>query len=380
MMPPLQTRPSRTEKKADEFRVAQANIVFTDDDLKTLKNYSKDYDDLPTHEEGIIKLFNSSANTLGPTFISAIRLFNDELSKHARTWPALEDASRSLSDSLESAARGMLITAEAFQAAFESTKAWKQFGLKLKDIEDSEAVHPWSELTAGDHQIKSTLKEFLDLLGGKIKFYLQKVDSVHTLSKSFRKTLEYELLDKLEDVIREADKLAVDAKLADIQAKVTALDVRIKEGESTAQYYNGIVNYSWVMLFLGRAIAQVAVGSNLSSTESSLEAWKNDLKNHETHINSLNSVQRRVSDYLLLMADLRLRLKETEQAAGHLSQVWSKIKADIENSGDELSLIDTETKLVIFGSQFKSTMEPWREVLKRAEQLNNVFAGPQTIA
>ncbi|WP_213877197.1 alpha-xenorhabdolysin family binary toxin subunit A [Pseudomonas sp. dw_358] len=359
---------------SERYRVRQPSIVFTADNLQTIKRYVEAYSRLPLDEETILASFSTTQKVLGEPLLKAIKHLNLALEDHVKTWPDLEESCSLLGIRLETFSKGFVATGEDVLRRVKDTVAYRRGGATLEELESLPVdLQPHDDLVESDQVAVLSLGEFLDYMKQQILGYLEHVQKTYQQALAFRTTLQYELAALHEDVMDALKAHGIGEQVRELEDAIAHVSTRIGEQQKNVDYYLSARWYGAVFGPLGLGISYLAVDSHAQHAEDTMNQLIVERDNYCRRLAQQNGIKGRFVSYGVALEDMNIRFGITLEASKHLLKVWRDIYASIENSQKDAAAINNTTSLMLFTLRFDNTMAPWRDVHTQSRELNELF-------
>lgn len=357
--------------KAKELEIRQPSILFTGDDLNTIKRYVCKAFELKTEKYEIAEALGSNQLALGENLLLAISNLNAKMIEHAKTWPELESQSKQLGLKLEIVSENFVVSVGQIIDFVKRTEAYEKFDGKLDDVK--ELLPPVQALSENDSKAKPSIMKLIDTMKDRVNEYQVAVAEVYALSKEFADVLEYELPSLLRLVKNEVKEKVLEGHEKEYAEKIEKLKVLIEQKTVEVQQYRASV--WWGALFgpLGLGVAYFTVGSEEREADRQRTKYIDDLDHAQSQLSRLDPLKARLEKYELQLLDTKARLDATKAAAEHLNNVWSKIGAQIDDSKVEVDRINNNTDLLLFLNGMTIIRRSWKKTWRQSQALNEVF-------
>jgi hypothetical protein len=356
---------------AAEMKVYEPSILFTADDLCTIKNYVRSTFLLKTTHYDIADQLGLARMDLTVTVLEGMSSLNSGMIEHARTWPELESRTSQLGIQLEVFSRGFVESLDSIGELIRSMSAYKRFSSTVGDIEN-EALD-LAPLPDDDNGAPETIAEFLSDIRVRVGAYTARVEAVYELSKTFTRTLETQLIPQARRVSEDFSNNWVFDGGESYESLIRELDAEILE---KTQRSKQLTSYTWQGLFagpLGLAAMYLLVRPSASAVDQELE---NLIERRETARRDLSRLSPAKALHLKNKLGLELlcaRLELTVQAAQNLQKYWATVDAQVAASYEEALRIDSARRLRLFNNSLNIMGEAWRLTLNQSAALNEVF-------
>jgi hypothetical protein len=356
---------------AAEMKVYEPSILFTADDLCTIKNYVRSTFLLKTTHYDIAHELGLTRMSLTVSVLEGMSSLNSGMIEHARTWPELESRTSQLGIQLEVFSRGFVESLDSIGELIRSMSAYKRFSSTVGDIEN-EALD-LAPLPDDDNGAPETIAEFLSDIRVRVGAYTARVEAVYELSKTFTRTLETQLIPQARRVSEDFSNNWVFDGGESYESLIRELDAEILE---KTQRSKQLTSYTWQGLFagpLGLAAMYLLVRPSASAVDQELE---NLIERRETARRDLSRLSPAKALHLknkLGLEQLCARLELTVQAAQNLQKYWATVDAQVAASYEEALRIDSARRLRLFNNSLNIMGEAWRLTLNQSAALNEVF-------
>lgn len=347
-------------------------LIFSADNLTSIKRYVHYVLRLPRSVEEITGSHNLAL--IGLDAQQVHRLYTN-LRSHADQWDVLERQSKHLGISLDLFALTFVEEGDRLIQQLQSTEAYSSLKNRLGDVIDEVTLKStgFKALGEADREQVSSLREYLEFLKKDVALVLRLIDELKERAQWFTDALVKQLrpeADALMGHIREVD---AEKTIADLREQVRLLDKDIAVNDAA---YKKLVGYAFTGLAFGPLGVAITGGIYGSKAEGVRAANKRLKRQREVLVKDIASINPMLAIFETTsaqIADLAFRLIEVQTAAKNLEDVWNMLGVYVEQSSEELDLINDDIQLAIFVIRFERVIRPWSSIRDISAQLSKLF-------
>lgn len=350
----------------------QPALIFTADNLKTIKRYVHHVYRLPKGVTDITGGYDFSTLRINP---DDIKRHYDNLRIHADGWGRLERQTKRLGAQLESFASEFTKQGGDLVLAVKRLGAYQSLSQRLGDAMDDLTLErtPFRALDSKEREEIVTLGDYLSFIKSDIKEARKDIAEVKAGAFWFTDLLVRQLRPENDRLMQKVKDANVEQRVNELRAELEPLDAEIgqKEGE-----YQSLVRYAFSGLLFG-PIGVAITGGIYGSQAERVRAQKNLLIARRDELTrdiaALHPMIGAFERIALQITDLKFRLIEVQTAAKNLEDVWNLLGVYAEESEEEMVLIDTDIKLATFIHRFERVVRPWERIRGLSAQLSQIF-------
>lgn len=350
----------------------QPALIFTADNLKTIKRYVHHVYRLPKSVADITSGYDFSTLRINP---DDIKCHYDSLRIHVDGWGRLERQTKRLGAQLESFASEFTKQGGDLVLAVKRLGAYQSLSQRLGDAMDDLTLErtPFRVLDNKEREDIVTLGDYLSFIKSDIKEARKDIAEVKAGACWFTDLLVRQLRPENDRLMQKVKDANVEQRVNELRAELEPLDAEIgqKEGE-----YQSLVRYAFSGLLFG-PIGVAITGGIYGSQAERVRAQKNLLIARRDELTrdiaALHPMIGAFERIALQITDLKFRLVEVQTAAKNLEDVWNLLGVYAEESEEEMVLIDTDIKLATFIHRFERVVRPWERIRGLSAQLSQIF-------
>lgn len=358
-------------RRADNNRMQPA-LIFTDDNLRSIKRYVHYVLRLPKSIEEINGAHDLSL--LGIDAAQVHRLFTN-LRTHVGAWDVLERETKSLGTRLEIFAQSFITDGGALITTLQQTEAFRTLRARLRDVVDevSLARTGFSPLGEEDRKQVASIRSHLEFIAKDISDVRGSITAIKTRAQWFADVVVHQLRPETDALNRQIKDISPEKLIDDLRQQIAPLDKQIEDMDVS---YQKLVGLAFTGLLFG-PIGVAITGGIYGAQAEAVRAANNLLRRkREALVQQIQAISPMVAVFettTLQIADLKFRLTEVQTAAKNLEDVWSMLGVYVEQSGEELALIDNDIELATFMLRFERVLRPWHSIREISSQLSKIF-------
>ncbi|OAI83662.1 alpha-xenorhabdolysin family binary toxin subunit A [Pseudomonas putida] len=358
-------------RRADNNRMQPA-LIFTDDNLRSIKRYVHYVLRLPKSIEEINGAHDLSL--LGIDAAQVHRLFTN-LRTHVGAWYLLERETKSLGTRLEIFAQSFITDGGALITTLQQTEAFRTLRARLRDVVDevSLARTGFSPLGEEDRKQVASIRSHLEFIAKDISDVRGSITAIKTRAQWFADVVVHQLRPETDALNRQIKDISPEKLIDDLRQQIAPLDKQIEDMDVS---YQKLVGLAFTGLLFG-PIGVAITGGIYGAQAEAVRAANNLLRRkREALVQQIQAISPMVAVFettTLQIADLKFRLTEVQTAAKNLEDVWSMLGVYVEQSGEELALIDNDIELATFMLRFERVLRPWHSIREISSQLSKIF-------
>ncbi|MFW3898976.1 alpha-xenorhabdolysin family binary toxin subunit A [Pseudomonas bharatica] len=358
-------------RRADNNRMQPA-LIFTDDNLRSIKRYVHYVLRLPKSIEEINGAHDLSL--LGIDAAQVHRLFTN-LRIHVGAWDVLERETKSLGTRLEIFAQSFITDGGALITTLQQTEAFRTLRARLRDVVDevSLARTGFSPLGEEDRKQVASIRSHLEFIAKDISDVRGSITAIKTRAQWFADVVVHQLRPETDALNRQIKDISPEKLIDDLRQQIAPLDKQIEDMDVS---YQKLVGLAFTGLLFG-PIGVAITGGIYGAQAEAVRAANNLLRRkREALVQQIQAISPMVAVFettTLQIADLKFRLTEVQTAAKNLEDVWSMLGVYVEQSGEELALIDNDIELATFMLRFERVLRPWHSIREISSQLSKIF-------
>lgn len=346
-------------------------LIFTRDNLLTIKRYASAVRRLPQDREQLQRAVNFELLGIDP---EEIHRFYEDLRRHVQGWNVLEQETKTLGTQLDNFATNFTSDGQALLAAIRASDAMRNTGL-LRELDEQvlEQVQA-RRLEPEEHaQVVQSITEYLALIAEDIDLAITRITAVKARANRFARDVVDILRPKAEGLLSGLKGKADMEKLDEMNLRLLHLDQLITE---KTEAYKSLVGYTLAGLWFGPV--GVAITGGIYGTQAeSVRAEKNQLIEQRGQLaEALLELAPEIGKFQITMTrlrDLESRLVDVETAAKNLEDVWNMLNVYADESQRELERIDTDVSLARFAIRFERVIRPWHQIRSKSRELSEIF-------
>jgi len=159
----------------------------------------------------------------------------------------------------------------------------------------------------------------------------------------------------------------------DLSRQIDRLQEEIDQLKKDYDKYVGLCFTGAAGGIIGLAITGGIFGSKAEAARKERNAKLDQMDALKTRLGTTNALIRDVNELGKNMDGLATRLMDVISGAQNLEFVWKNMESIIADTVTKLNSCNEGTKLILFQTRLKSTIDPWKEVLGIANQLADLF-------
>lgn len=346
-------------------------LIFTRDNLLTIKRYASAVRRLPPNRESLQGETNFVMLAID---LEDIHQFYEDLRRHVRGWNVLEQETKTLGTQLDNFATNFTADGQAMLAAIRESDAIRNAGL-LRELDEQvlEQVQARRLEPEEQTQVVHSIVEYLTLIAEDISLAIERITAVKGRANRFARDVVDNIRPKAEGLLNGFTGKADVATLDVMNTQLRGLDKQIAQ---KTEAYKSLVGYTLAGLWFGPV--GVAITGGIYGTEAeSVRAEKNRLIEQRKQLaETLAELAPEIGKFqitLTQLADLESRLDDVETAAKNLEDVWNILSVYADESQRDLERINTDVSLVRFAMRFERVIRPWQKIRSQSRVLSEIF-------
>lgn len=357
--------------RADNNRMQPA-LIFTADNLKSIKRYAHHVVRLPKSVEEISGAHDFSLLGIDVTHVD--RLYTN-LRTHVGAWEVLERETKTLGTRLDLFAGTFLGEGEQLLDKLRETEAFRSLRARLSDVIDevSLARTGFSEVGESDRQQIANLGTYLSLIREDIDEVKLRIGAIKERAQWFADAVVKQLRPEIDALMRQIKEVNPEKTIDELREQIGPLDREIEQMNAAYDKLVGLAFTGLVFGPIGVAITGGVFGAQaeaVRATHRELSQQRDLLARQVASINPMIGVFETTSAQI---ADLKFRLTEVQTAAKNLEDVWNMLGVYVEQSGEDLEQIATDVQLATFILRFERVVRPWKSIRDISSQLSKIF-------
>ncbi|HCN44983.1 MAG TPA: hypothetical protein DIT18_04450 [Pseudomonas sp.] len=350
----------------------QPALIFTSENLSSIKRYVHYVLRLPKSIEEITGSHNLALIGLDATQVDS---FYTNLRTHVAEWDVLERETKTLGTRLDLFAKTFIEEGGRLIEKLENTEAYRSLKGRLGDIVDEVSLERVSFKAVGekDREQLATLGTYLNLIKEDVDEVKLRLAAVKERARWFTDAVVKQLRPEVDGLSRQIKEVNPEKTIATLREQVAYLDNEIAVGDAA---YKKLVGFSFAGLAFGPfglLVSGGVFGSQAEKLRKSNRKLKDQRQALVRDIASINPMIGVFEATTLQIADLTFRLTEVHTAAKNLEDVWNMLGVYVEQSGEELGLINNDVELATFMLRFQRVVRPWTSIRDIAAQLSQIF-------
>ncbi len=358
-------------KRADDNRMQPA-LIFTEDNLRSIKRYAHYVLRLPKNIEEIEGAHDLSL--IGVDSAQVDRLYTN-LRTHVATWDVLERETKSLGTRLGIFAESFIGDGRALIEKLEATEAFRTLKARLRDVVDevSLARVGFTPIGAEERKQVASLGSLLTFIAEDIAEVRLRISAIKERAQWFTDAVVRQLRPETDALTRQIRDVSPERIIDGLRQQLTQLDKQIEEMDAE---YQKLVGLAFTGLIFGPA-GVIITGGIYGAQAEAVRAAKNFLRDkRELLVQQIAAINPMVGVFettTLQIADLKFRLTDVQTAAKNLEDVWNMLGVYVEQSGEDLEMISTDIELASFILRFERVLRPWQSIREISSQLSKIF-------
>ncbi|MHC8324282.1 alpha-xenorhabdolysin family binary toxin subunit A [Pseudomonas sp. GB2N2] len=354
--------------KDGTFIVKKSNIV-------AIKRYVNSSLRLPVDLSAVEKMLaytRADSEGLEPRDIQAL---HQEIHKHALSWGTLERETKNLGGRLDLFSKGFINTGELIVDRLKGFRGYRDLVGTVDTMTPEErAILAAIPLGNSDTEKVQSLVRFFDRMKADIESFYKRVSAVKALASEFSRKITEDLLPVITVKLRyvEAAGIEKDARVEHIKRELKELDQAVAE---KLDEYRSLVGYAFTGLVFG-PIGVAITGGIFGSQAERVRGEKNALLEKRTELLEQMrgaTVSKLMSELAGGLINIQALMKDAEEGARNLEDVWALIWLYIDESASRLSEAENSLDLSMLVLDLESVIEPWKVIKGHANALSKVF-------
>ena len=358
-------------KRADNNKMQPA-LIFTADNLKSIKRYVEYVLRLPKTVEEITGSHNLSLIGLDAEQVHGLYT---NLRTHVGQWEVLERETKTLGTRLDLFAQNFIQDGETLLGKLQATEAFRALKGRLGDVVDEISLKRLRFTAMGekDRQQVASVSQYLDLLRDHVADVKSATTALKDRAQWFSEAVVKQLRPEVDAVMGQIREVNPEQTAAELRKQIAVLDKEIELGDAE---YKKLVGYAFTGLVFGPLGVAITGGVYGSQAEAARTRNRRRRRERELLIKDLGSINPMLGIFestSLQIADLTFRLTEVQTAAKNLEDVWNMLDIYVQQSGEELGLINSDIQLATFMIRFERVIRPWHSIRDISAQLSKIF-------
>ncbi len=347
----------------------EPSLVFTKANILSIRRYVEHVNALPRDQSTLDRMTDFALLKYDPEKLFKLFL---RLRDNVNEWEYLEGETKTLGTQIERFARNTVVNGEKLISQIEGLPVFESRQSTLKDIAE-ERYQPVKLVEKEREDIVETIDIYLGLLSKDIDNTLRRIDAVRDRAHVFARTISKELRPDVAMSIREMNEAKGPGRVSALHKRANEIDREISNKKEA--YHNAVGNAFSGLLILG--VGVIFTGGYYGVEAERIRAEKNELIEERNQLFiKADALEPALQKFELLvggMINIEYDLKEVEEAAKNLRDVWSDIKVFAEGAKEELAEIDSDTQLAAFILRFGNVIRPWGDIGDLSRELSLVF-------
>lgn len=350
----------------------QPALIFTADNLRTIKRYVDYVYRLPKTVDEISQGHDYSLLGIDPTLLHN---HYTNLRRHADAWNLLERETKRLGAQLEHFAKQFVEQGDLLVKALTSLEGYGALSLRLEGVLDEVTLTrtTYQPLGEADREQIVKLGTYLAFVREDIAEARDEISVIKQRAIWFTDVVVKQLRPEVDGLMLRFKDVDAEKKVNELREQIAGLDARIEQMNGE---YQALVGYAFTGLVFG-PIGVAITGGIFGAKAEQVRYAKNELiARRETLaglVASINPMIGGLEQTASQIADLKFRLTEVQTAVQNLEDVWRVLGVYVEESEEEMGLIDTDIELVRFIRRFDRVVRPWETIRGLSAQLSRIF-------
>lgn len=354
--------------KDGTFIVKKSNIV-------AIKRYVNSSLRLPVDLSAVERMLGytrADSEGLEPRDIQAL---HQEIHQHALSWGTLERETKNLGGRLDLFSRGFINTGELIVDRLKGFHGYRDL-LGTVDTMTPEERAALAAIPLGnsDTEKVQNLSRFFDRMKLDIESFYNRVSAVKALASEFSRKITENLLPAITIKLRyvEAAGIEKDARVEHVKLQLKELDQVVAE---KLEEYRSLVGYAFTGLVFG-PIGVAITGGIFGSQAERVRGEKNALLEKRGELLEQMrgaNISKLMSELAGGLVNIKALMKDAEEGARNLEDVWALIWLYIDESAARLSEAENCLDLSMLVLDLEAVIEPWKVINGHANALSKVF-------
>lgn len=347
----------------------EPSLVFTKENVLSIRRYVERVNALPRTLESLEEITDFKLLELSPEYFHALY---ERLRENVLIWDYLEGETKILSRQIEIFSKSTFANGQALLNEIEAMPACQN--LKAVPASLNELEYNPVKLTADEkQQAVTTIAAYLGEIQSDIENTLRRIDAVKDRATNFATIITKELRPDVRNSIKKLNDAKNPARVSSLYNQATQLSLAIDLKKQ--EYHAAVGNAFTGVFFMG--VGLLFTGGYFGSKAEGIRAEKNAMiAERDALLAKAEGMEPALLKLEVMSADmcnLEISLKEVEESAKNLVDVWRDIGGGVADSLDDSHRIDDVIALKNFTVRFGNVIRPWQEIGHLSAGLSKLF-------
>lgn len=347
----------------------EPSLVFTKENVLSIRRYVERVNGLPRTLESLEEITDFKLLELNSEYFHALY---ERLRENVLLWDYLEGETKTLSRQIEIFSNSTFANGQALLNEIAAMPAWKNLNAVPANLHETE--YKPVKLTADEkQQAVTTIAAYLGEIQRDIENTLRRIHAVKDRATSFATVITKELRPDVKKSIEKLNAAKDPARVSALYTQATQLSLAIDLKKQ--EYHAAVGNAFSGLLFLG--VGVLFTGGYYGSKAEGIRAEKNAMVAERDALlaraEGLEPAQLKLEVMSADMCNLEISLKEVEESAKNLVDVWRDIGEIVAESLDDSHRINDVIALKNFTVRFGNVIRPWQEIGHLSADLSKLF-------
>lgn len=350
------------------FIVKKSNIV-------SIKRYVNSSRLLPVDLSAVERLLGYTHSDVAGLEPRDLQSLHQEIRKHADSWGTLESSTKELGGRLDLFSKGFISTGERIVDELKGFTGYRNLVGRV-DTLTSEERATLAAIPLGNSSTEKvqSLGRMFDRMKADVEIFYNRVSAVKRLATDFSRRITEDLLPAINIKLRDVEAAGIekDARVESIKLELKELDEVVAQ---KLDEYRSLVGYAFSGLVFG-PIGVAITGGIFGSKAEQVRGEKNALLEKRSQLLEQMrgaNISKLLSELAGGLVNIRTLMKDAEEGARNLADVWALIWVFIDESAGRLIDAENSLDLSMLALDLEAVIEPWKEIRGHASALSKVF-------